>query len=863
MPDSEPSPEYRYGKRVVEPMPERAFRFGEGRIAGFVSLALGAMAFLAVLCFLFPELLTTQELREVYDVDVLRTVIRVAMWTSLALGVFNFVRSRGTRWMGALGVGLTLVAYFIGGSLPGRAVQQVGPGVGVDWMVLDLLKSTVIFIFLEKLFPKYKEQAILRPEWQLDLGYFAMNHLLIGVLLMVANGFAPTVFGWAVNERVQSFVSGIWLPAQALLLMFCADFVQYWVHRAYHEIPWLWGLHAVHHSAEHLDWLAGSRTHLVQTLIDRALVMVPLYLLGPRVEALNLYVVIVAFQAVLIHSNINWRFGPLGYLFVTPKFHHWHHSKDRPAIDTNYAAHLPVLDLLFGTFHMPKKHWPKEYGTVKRLPRTFIGQFIYPFRGEGKPDAVEKRLATGASGSRHEPACARRSSRDQTGDCESSNIRAIPRDGRVGSDRSDAYQRERYSNDRGRNRCWLAVASPPSWIARPERSSRRTIAGGTPSPRPDLYPFQRIWDSAFVALGLATFYRVRAWEELRTLVSSQWDDGMIPHIVFHRDGSGFFPGPDEWGTANQPRTSGITQPPVLASVVHRLWRTQGSDPADPDLAWFYPRVLAWHRWFHWFRDPLGKGLVVATHPWETGRDNSAEWDTALAGVDATDVVSSTEFDRYVALIRWGRGVGWDADHIVNQGPFRVADVGMTMMLLRADRDLLAMAHALGDGPVVEELRERITLAESGVDWLWHEDIGAFCSRNAITGASSGLFTSASLLAFDAGAGTPRQRQRMVEGLERVDGRVQHLVPSLDPETSTYDPIRGWRGPVWLVVNYLVARGLAAAGYRAWSERIRADSAHLVQKSGFYEAFSPDDGTGTGPANFSRTAAMWLAWCGAA
>ena len=71
-------------------------------------------------------------------------------------------------------------------------------------------------------------------------------------------------------------------------------------------------------------------------------------------------------------------------MFVTPKFHHWHHSKDKPAIDTNYAAHLPVLDLMFGTFHMPKVHWPKEYGTLKRLPRKFLGQLVYPFK---KPEA--------------------------------------------------------------------------------------------------------------------------------------------------------------------------------------------------------------------------------------------------------------------------------------------------------------------------------------------------------------------------------------------------------------------------------------------------------------------------------------------
>lgn len=371
---------YEYGEREVAPMPERSFRFGEGRISAAIALLLGLLCFGGALAWRFPELLTTRELREIYDVDLLRTMLRTSMWVAIAFGVFGFVRSKGRFWAGAVGVLLALGAYFVGGELKEHAVNQVGPGIGLDWMVLDLLKSTVVFIFLEKAFPKYPEQPILRPEWKLDLGYFALNHLAFGVILIIANGFAPSLFGWAVNDTVQEFVSGIWLPAQVLLLMFCADFVQYWLHRAYHEVPWLWGLHAVHHSAEHIDWLAGSRTHLIQTIVDRSLVMVPLYLLGPDTAALNIYVIVIAFQAVLIHSNFGVPFGPLGYIFVTPKFHHWHHSKDKPAIDTNYAAHLSILDKLFGTFHMPDEHWPKEYGTLKRLPRTFLGQLVYPFK---------------------------------------------------------------------------------------------------------------------------------------------------------------------------------------------------------------------------------------------------------------------------------------------------------------------------------------------------------------------------------------------------------------------------------------------------------------------------------------------------
>lgn len=251
-------------------------------------------------------------------------------------------------------------------------------------------------MFVEKVFPRYPEQVILRPEWKLDATYFALNHLLIGFLLLVSNHFATLAFGWAVNGRLQAAMESLPMLVQLVVLIVCADLFQYWVHRAYHEVPALWKLHAVHHSTEHMDWLAGSRSHIVETLIDRSMAMIPLYLLGPRKEALDLYVAFAAIQAVFAHANVGLRFGPLRYLLVTPQFHHWHHSSDRPAIDTNYAVHLPLLDRLFGTYHMPELHWPIQYGTVSPVPRRLGGQLLYPFRREPDPAAgLGKSLSVG------------------------------------------------------------------------------------------------------------------------------------------------------------------------------------------------------------------------------------------------------------------------------------------------------------------------------------------------------------------------------------------------------------------------------------------------------------------------------------
>ena len=371
--------DYQYRERIIEGMPDKELKFGTGRISGYISCFLGVMSFLAVLCYQFPEYLTTAELRAAYDAEFLRLVLRGAIWVSLGFGLLTFILAKERR-LGAIGILFTLAALAIGGySVRVEPVQATTLAFGLDWLILAFVVSASIFIFLEKVFPKYREQIIFRPEWRLDFFYFCFNHLIFTVVLLVANYFVTNVFSWAVSDSLQSFIQRQPMLVQVVILILCADFVLYWSHRIFHENPRLWKIHAVHHSVEHMDWMAGSRNHVIQTFVDRSLALVPLYLIGADKQALDIYVSFAAFQAVFVHANIGSPFGPLKYIVCTPQYHHWHHSSERPAIDTNYAVHTPLYDKLFGTYHMPDKHWPAEYGTTRRLPRSFLRQLIYPF----------------------------------------------------------------------------------------------------------------------------------------------------------------------------------------------------------------------------------------------------------------------------------------------------------------------------------------------------------------------------------------------------------------------------------------------------------------------------------------------------
>ncbi len=245
--------------------------------------------------------------------------------------------------------------------------DQVGDGswLGVDFFVLNLVLYSAVFIPLERFFALRPDQPVFRSEWVVDLTYFFLNALLIEVLTLLTLQPAAVLFSWARLAPVTTAVGSLPLVVQVPAILLVADFTQYWVHRAFHHVPVLWRFHAIHHSAERMDWLAGSRLHLVDAVVTRGLTYVPIFVLGFPQAALIPYVFIVAAQATFIHANVRWEFRALRPFIATPAFHHWHHSAEREAIDRNFAVHTPVWDRLFGTYYLPDR-WPAVVRIVRR-----------------------------------------------------------------------------------------------------------------------------------------------------------------------------------------------------------------------------------------------------------------------------------------------------------------------------------------------------------------------------------------------------------------------------------------------------------------------------------------------------------------
>lgn len=346
-----------------------------------LSAGLGLCALLGVLCFHFPELLTSRELRQVYTEAFVRQLLLGGLVAAFVLGTLAILRGRQRR-VALVGVGSAALALLLGGAtVPFDAIRPTPFSLGLDWFVLSLFFSALVFVPIERLLAQ-RPQSPLRPEWRTDLGYFFVGHVLVQFVLIAVTASTSFIAGIAAWPALQAAIQSLPAWLQFLLAVVVADLTQALLHRAYHRVPLLWRFHAVHHSSRHLDWLAGSRMHLVEILLTRCMVLAPLVVLGFAPGVVNAYVILVGLQAVLAHANLGLRFGWLEHVLVLPRYHHWHHARHADYLDCNYAIHLPLIDRLLGTHRLPADaSWPQEYGVMEEgsVPRGLLAQTVQPF----------------------------------------------------------------------------------------------------------------------------------------------------------------------------------------------------------------------------------------------------------------------------------------------------------------------------------------------------------------------------------------------------------------------------------------------------------------------------------------------------
>ncbi|PMR61667.1 hypothetical protein C1A38_08105 [Verrucosispora sp. ts21] len=436
--------------------------------------------------------------------------------------------------------------------------------------------------------------------------------------------------------------------------------------------------------------------------------------------------------------------------------------------------------------------------------------------------------------------------------------------------------------------------TPPADTAARERAALAAVARTTLDgnwehdhtvPSRTLYPHQWSWDSAFIAIGWAHLRPERAWAELTSLFDAQWRDGRVPHIVFNPvvADDAYFPGPAFWATtsvAGTPRTvtSGLVQPPVHALAAWHAYRRAPSEPARAALGRLYPRLVAQQHYLSNHRDVGGAGLASIVHPWESGLDNSPAWDEPLAAVPAEaavlrayrrrDIVHAAaahrptdlDYARYVAIVTAYRAAGYRDEQLADRHPFLVECPLFNAAMGAAESALAHIAQEIGADPGPHRQRAA-AITTALVDRLYDPTTGTFHARDLRTGRLTPARTvlgltplilpdlpTAQVEAILVEAGSPRF------GLA---ARMTRPLPSHDRTAVDFEPLRYWRGPSWMNINWLVRYGLLTHGHPRLAAGLGVSMIELAVTAGCHEYFHPDTGAGLGSPAFSWTAALLL------
>ena len=245
----------------------------------------------------------------------------------------------------------------------------------IEATVISLLFLLLVFVPMEKVFPAKQNQKILRPKWLLDFCFFVGQYILWSGLVLWILNYSGEYLTSIIPDSFQSKIGNQPFVIQALEVLLLSDFFIYWGHRLQHKVDFLWRFHKVHHSAEHLDWLAAHREHPIDSIYTIGLINLPAFIMGFPLESIAGVIAFRGIWAIYIHSNVRLPIGPLRILIGAPELHHWHHDLDRRA--GNYANISPIMDIIFGTYKCPNEE-PEKFGIKEESPKSYLGQLIEP-----------------------------------------------------------------------------------------------------------------------------------------------------------------------------------------------------------------------------------------------------------------------------------------------------------------------------------------------------------------------------------------------------------------------------------------------------------------------------------------------------
>ncbi|MDL2363123.1 MAG: trehalase family glycosidase [Patescibacteria group bacterium] len=414
--------------------------------------------------------------------------------------------------------------------------------------------------------------------------------------------------------------------------------------------------------------------------------------------------------------------------------------------------------------------------------------------------------------------------------------------------------------------------------------------GSYTQPAHGLYPHQWLWDSCFVAIGMRHLDVERAQTEILSLLRGQWQNGMLPNIIF-RDDPQYRTDRSIWRSWLSPNapsdvmTTGITQPPMLAEAVVQIGKKLKAPERRRWYRLVYPAIVAYHEWHYAERDPHQEGLVLQIHPWETGLDNTPPWMNEMHDHQLPfwiSVIEKSRFDRVINLFRRDthsvpidqrfstiealclfdiqrrlRRKNYDIERVLNRSIFAIEDLSYNCIFIRAN-ELLREIAATIKTDVPEELDRNMKLSEKAIEHLWDEYSNQYYSRDFVTHRLLKIPTIATLLPLYAGSVSHTRAKELVSLLEddEMFGPA-YPVPSVPLNSEWFQSKLYWQGPSWVNMNWLIIDGLKRYGFNDHALALTESTLEMVERAGSYEYFDPITGEAAGAANFSWTAALAL------
>ena len=386
-----------------------------------------------------------------------------------------------------------------------------------------------------------------------------------------------------------------------------------------------------------------------------------------------------------------------------------------------------------------------------------------------------------------------------------------------------------------------------------------------------LYPAQWNWDSAFIALGYSYFNLNYAIKEITTLLDGQWKDGMVPHILFHNPNTNYYPNYTAWNCGNKIRSSGITQPPILATILKLILdKNKISNKQTKEIKKIVKKIIRFHEWFIKFRDPNKTGLVSILHPWESGYDNSPIWDEPMAKVTIEKNLKykradnklikpdqrplNIDYDRYVSIKNNLRKKKYNPKEIFKSSLFNVVDVGFNSLFLKANKDLIQISNKFNiETPKISNY---VKVTEKNILKLYDKKKGIFFSKDIRNNKKIYIPSITNYFILFADLDNDFINNKLIKNLKNHNKNNKYFFSSIKPSHNSFEEKRYWRGPVWINCNWFIYQGLKNKDLK-FSNYVKKKTIKLLEKSKFYEYFSCKNGQPMGAKNFSWSASLYL------